>query len=54
MEDTQNIKMRQKPNLSVYIVLRPKDVLMSSRIVDYGSTSNEETCASILRQKRKD
>ena len=29
MEDTQNIKMRQKTNLSVYTVSRPKDVLMS-------------------------
>ena len=51
MKDTQNIKMRQKTNSLVYTVWRPKDVLMSSGIVDYGSTSNEETCANILRQK---
>ena len=35
----------------MYTVSRPKDVLMSSGIVDYGCTSNEETCANILRQK---
>ena len=43
--------MRQKTNSSVYTVSRPKDVLMSSGIVDYGSTSDEETCSNILRQK---
>ena len=36
MEDTQNIKKRQKTNSSVYTVSRPKDVLMSGGIVDYG------------------
>ena len=35
----------------MYTVSRPKDVLMSSGIVDYGCTSDEETCANILRQK---
>ena len=51
MEITQNIKTRQKTNLSVYTVLRPKDVLMSGGIVDYGSNSDEETCANISRKK---
>ena len=51
MEESQHIKMRLKTNSSVYNVSRPKDVLISSAIVDYGSTSNEETSANILRQE---
>ena len=43
--------MRQKTNSSMYTVSRPKDVLMSGEIVNYGCTSDEETCPNILRQK---
>ena len=53
MEESQYIKMRLKTNSSVYNVLRPKDVLISSVIVDYGSASDEETSANILRQEQK-
>ena len=35
----------------MYTVSRQKDVKMSSGIVDYGCTSNEETCPNISRQK---
>ena len=51
MEESQYIKMRQKTNSSVYNVSRPKDVLISSGIVDYGSTTDEETSTNILRQE---
>ena len=51
MEENQSIKMRQKTNLLMYSVSKQKDVLMSGEIVDCGCTSDDETCANILRQK---
>ena len=41
-EESKHIKTRVKTNSSVYNVSRPKDVLISSAIVNYGSTSNKE------------
>ena len=53
MEESKHIKTRVKTNLSVYNVSRPKDVLISSAIVNYGSTSNEVTSFNILKQETK-
>ena len=50
-EENENIKMTQKTNSLMYTISRPKDVLMSGGIVDYGCTSNEDRCANISRQK---
>ena len=51
MEESQHIKTRLKTNSSVYNVSSPKDVLISSGIVDYGCTSDEETSTNILGQE---
>ena len=53
MEESQPIKTRLKTNSLLYNVSRPKDVLISSAIVDYGSTSDEETFVNMSRQEPK-
>ena len=53
MEENGCIKTSLKKKSLVYNVSRPKDVLISSAIVDYGSTSYEETSIIISRQELK-
>ena len=51
IQESEHIKMRLQRNSSVYNVSRPKDVLISSAIVDYGSTSDEEISTNISKQE---